>query len=398
MSNPIPEPLLSVSACDQMSQSACELLAVGSSQFYQLQAVIPLWGYGKINTSGWPSPGSNFNPINTGTGDGTCNMANWGALTWPIVYNKCTETWTDGSGTVTRISTFNQFYDTYFLPVVTSGANPYFSYPNNTVNYTFTSVTATTLTLAYTDGHLIVGVYTAVLSEDMFGNTGPFNPNDATYGWANLTAQANALLTTLAGLITPSIFSSAKNKTKTIYPISASPGYLIQDSDTALATASFAPVVAAFVSQYNITCAAANGLAVMVSGGLGGWAPYCIFPMGHMIADNPVFSAYPPTAGWGNPNIGGVLCSQGLWKLATTDHGTIYGQKLNIDATTGAVTLAASAIAPAAFTNPNQVSANGTLTADPVIAFKKVLQFNPTDVNNNLGSPYGMLGFNSAPI
>ena len=403
----LPEPLISQSACQRISVSACELLASGNTIFQQIQAVVPLWGFGTLQPSFFPSVGSTVFYGNIVNG--------WTNKSWPIVYNKCTEYWIDSSGgTFTSVNKWTNVFNASSLRVNVSGNN-LMAGPtgiDTSGGYTFVSCTSNVLVLNFKNGDgSVTGAYTLTLSEDMFGNTpGPFNPNDATYGWANLTAQAATLLTNLT-LPAPrysapaGLASHYVNQTQIIFPVAGGTGYQITTSDTAGSLVFLDPGApggpeAGFC--INIVVASANGLGVMIAPQTLPLLPIICLKFSTGIDDYP---GPPDGVGSGTiyDNIGGVLVSSGAWLLsgagvgfypATSDHRTIYGQAMNINGSTGLLSMG-SVISPGSFSTPNFVTASGTVYPNPVTNFKTLATFTPGDIAGNTGATYGMLGFRS---
>ena len=379
---------MSPTAALRRSIVQAELIAVADSQFQQIQAVWPLWGVGTFPTPGsdnyvwngfgYPDPGAD-NPV------------------WPFVYQTITESWSQGGGTRSRVSHTNDDFANPWTTTDTSAGGGI----DDSGGYTFVSATSTVKTLTFQDSATPpnVGTYTAEVSSQ-------FNPLT---GWAGLTANANALL---ANLTLPDISLTNTNRTQVIYPdSSASLGFTIYDSDHPPAI--FIPPADdpdQPGTRYNFIAGCCNGLGVkLISDNLGSPSivPWLCGPIGYEIYDYPGSYQYLTL---GDTNFGGVLCSAALWLLAgkssnvvwsggsfhAFDHRTIYGQAMNIDGTTGALSMGGG-ITPGSFSNPNNFSANGATYTNPITQFKKKVRFNTGDVNTNIGSLYGMLGFTGTP-
>ncbi len=387
----LPIPLGKPDFSERGSGEWCELLSQSLSQFVMGVAAVGLFGYGKFSSMTLIAGNAVTSPSQAAPSAGTQNP-NWFTEQpdnlWPQVFQTLTESWNGGAYTLT--TTFNQYCDTGFTSI--ASGTPV----DDGGGYKIVSWSDTVLTLQYasSDGKSH-GTYTATLS----------NQFNSVTGWAGLVAQANTLLSGLTLPAPPAVGG------RTILVSPTSTGIDTFDSNsTPLITLppGTDPDTNLGGPRYAMVCACGNGVGFYASSyGLGGGGvpafslPFVLVPMGASIADYPgshsglVFPA----------NCGFVVCAKSIWLLSgkiafansafpSVAHGTIYGQQMQINGTTGALSFG-SVITPASFSTGNQVTAGGTAYTDPLSGLKKQVTFNSGDFATNTGDTYGMLGFYS---
>ena len=360
------------------------------SMFSIVCARMPLWGFGTFATNATSVNGFTVGGAFSSGGPPTLAPGSpneWWPynVTWPAVYNTLTEQWTETYGSLTTVTAYSPYVDlTQPAQTVTGPSGTHFSGAGTitglsitpsliTVNYTYDWYNDPSNPLAFV---VVTGVYTATLSGSILNpsGTGPFDPGNATYGWAAMTASANALL---ADSSIPAI--GTYSSWTTIDPISTSPGYRIS-------------------TNYFNSCtlwedigAAANGFPTGVSFDQTQHEPPSILdwpkpspntaPGNNEGACMCMKSTWNLNgAGWGNNGLCGGINnppSMGGLGQVMNDHANIFAQTFNIGNfnSPGAIALATT------FPNP--------------IAWPKTVTFAPSDVLANTGGAgtYGLLGF-----
>ena len=341
------------------------------------------------------APTDYFNPTDggsSGTGlpaDNHNNLQNYWNLyflqDWPCVYSTLTETWTQtmgisgGPATASRTTNYSQYADEYM--VVTGTAMPYIG--GLVINSA--AFTDTLVTINYSLG-VMTGVYTAQLSGTILqpGAVGPFDPTDATYGWAALNTLALAVL---ADMVIPTPPSGYWAEAIWVFPTSASPGYA---TITATDTGGWpSGTTYGIINGSPPMTAAANGIPVQSAAGWGYSMPQGINGLASSqmcqasIAD--WLRPFAPVDAGGSLNEGGCCCIKSTWFLLgtnmtlggnTNNHATKYGQSISLNAT------------PASGVVLGSVSSGTALSGLP--NFKT---FNPSDAATAAGTTYGLLGF-----
>jgi hypothetical protein len=392
-------PEISIAQCRKQSMADCRVFPGQNSRFHIVIGIAPLWGFGTFNSA------SQSQAQNNPTGNpGLCYNN-----TWPFVYKTLTETWvftTPQTGvpspqTLTVVSQWTDYFDTG-LQTSFTGTVP-ISIVSSLAVTSPTTITGSSSFTGGTPSYTQTLSYTATLS----------NPVTPSANWAALTSTAAGMLNEISlPPISPSTGGAGpnggQNLLQMVYPISISPGYAVVNSAT--------------LGDYNVICAAANGLGCQLGAQctlLGGmpqnnWVPqnppvpvilqYCFEKS---IDDNLNFTSV-------NCNVGAVVCVSSRWLLngqgsggisgltpAETNHQQINGQKMDFSGTGGLPNLL-SVITPSGFQTANQISASGTLYADPLAFWPQTLTFQPSDVGVNLwgtsAAQYGILGFRTTPI
>lgn len=387
----LPIPLAKPDFSQHGSADWTELLSQSMSQFVMGVAAVGLFGYGKFSSMTLIAGNVVTSPSQTVPAAGRQNP-NWFTEQpdnlWPQVYQTITESWNGGAYTIT--TTFNQYCDTGFTSAAAGTG------VDDGGGYKIVSWTDTTLTLQFTssDGKSH-GIYTATLS----------NQFNSVTGWAALVAQANTLL---SGLTLPAL-PAAGGRTILVSP--ASTGlYTFDSTSTPLLTLppGTDPDTNLGGSRYALVCACANGLGFYAASyGLGGSGvpafslPFVLVPIGAGIADYPGSHSglvFPANGGY-------VVSAKSVWLISgkvafnnsafpSVAHGAIYGQPMQINGATGALSFG-SVIAPASFATANRISAGGASDTDPISGLKKQMTFNSGDFATNTGDTYGLLGFYS---
>lgn len=342
--------LKSPSHCFVGSPAQARNIVIPASVFSTVAAAIPLFGFGTFASSqpsitgNWDTSSKTYN--NFGENPPTPPIAY--NTVWPAIYARCTETWTESTGTLTYVNTYTQYNDQQ--PMQTSSSSG--SVTGGTVNSV--SITPTLLTVVY-----FGGTYTAQLSGSVLNPSGPgpFNPLDVTYGWAALTAACNAFLNTLA--IPP-------------FPVTGLP-----------------PVVGS-VSQVSnpLSTGGANNT------GVGVWvASMNGFPWITGGSNSILTEMFPVIVDNSNPddvdNLGGTLqnsgyctCAKSLWHI---EYGDTAHKQLYVQAYDPSNFLVSGSIAAAtAFPSP--------------LSLPTLRTFVPSDVAANSSSTYGILAFKNVGI
>jgi hypothetical protein len=334
-----------------MVRSSCQARTSGQKNTLTMtciNAFVPVWGFGSFSTITAPSfPNITYNS------------------TWPLVYNKLVEAWTDSlGGSRTRTTEYSPYVDIYKTTVSTGSVQNLATITSSTITAALATITGLDIT------GLITINYTATLSV-------LFDPLSS---WATLTAQTESLLALVNQSDAGNIYfllggHIAWGASAIIFPVSYGPGYVLD------------------VLDIGMVCAAARGLGV-----------YSTNPgyVGSLFGANPPFQnsivdIYNITRAGLAPllvqNAGGIMSAKSWWILRgaapyptwenPNAHTTIYMQSMTLDATTGAPTINAVSAA-SGYSNP--------VTAPSSMAFT------PSDVTANTGTPYGVLGFRSVAI
>lgn len=371
--------------------------------FQIVHALVPLWGFGIINTAALPSdfgtvggplsgPGSNISGSSTVPFVGYCEIlyndrTNPGFLeAWPSVYNTCTETWTqsDGNG-ATCTNSYSKYVDTVLTySVVNTGSGP--------ASGTIVSIsnTSASVTILYTFGVGGNGTYTLQLSGSILqpSGVGPFVPSNATYGWQALTNSCLSILSSVSIPATNTPYSNCLN----VVPISTGVGYnagVINYDFRDTRTAALSPNLSTAM-----ILAAANGFPLRSSNPPNnGGSNQSVVSIVNCI--NP-FSNVPGFS----KNYGACLCSKSKWGFVS---GGLDLAHMDFVSGSGEIVQGSLGATPVVYVEsvtmtptPVAGSVSSASTQNP-ISVPSVVTFNAADVVTNLGSgTYGMMGFLSA--
>lgn len=319
------------------------------SYFQMVTARQPVCGFGSFNASG----SSAFNPAYNDD--------------WPRVFNHQSFSWSQSDGkSGSGVVTYNQYSDLGSPQSTYSGDDPPISSTTTSV-----SVVGNTITMDYTipdSDPVVSGTCSFTLGGTLFDDTaiGPFDPNDATHGWAALTALTNALLDNVA---IPNVTDSINYIV--ILPISTSPGYTtISETDP---------------EGDNIDCAAANGFPSRT--GAAGWE----FSLAAIPSITDFQQPFATIASQIVANQGACFSSKAIW--------TINGTPAAYSDTVFTVNNNHQTLYSMGVTFPGGVTTGGTVNVvDPnPLPFPNYYTWEPADVAAAVGgSGWGMLGFLSA--
>lgn len=366
------------SQCQSFVRSGCQARrrTPGTNSTFKIAAaVVPLWGFGAFDST------SNLCSVSSG--------ASWGFYygrqitgqglvfqnTWPKIYNKLVETWTQGSSTAVRTTEMSPYYDVIMTTTFTRTSNRTFAWSPTVTGKT---VTDTLVTVNYDDGAETGCTYTAQLSGTILqpSATGPFDPNDSTYGWDNLVTQA---LSILSGMSIP-----ASDNTFDVQSLGSSGTVSIGYQCPILAAANGVPVC---LGAFNH-----SGVFMYLSGG-DNWLQvyYPIYGSIPSITEFPNGALPSPQC---EISVGGCLVLKSEWALngadlsyityptrRSSDHTVIYAEGLVIDSSTGVMSMDI----------PIQTT-SGTVPYSNPVATPATYSFSPSDCSAS-GTTYGMLGF-----
>ncbi len=396
-------PIFVRSKAQQFTRSACQARdrRKGTiSPFSIVCARIPLRGYGPFCTDSYYGPLNSPGLVAVGGAmfgytrmQGTSSPNPWYlADVWPYLYQQCTEQWTESYGGSQTITTQFTRYVDQPQPQTTTNTTSGTFFGSGTV--TSVNITPSVFTVGYSGSADLgpglgsvnyTGTYVATLSGTLLqpSASGPFNPSDASYGWAALAALADTLLGSSS---IPAIGGNAGVWT-TIDPISAAPGYQISTNYFNSCT------------LWEYVGAAAYGFPTGIS----------FDQTQHMppsILDWPTPSPNQQMAAPGQPgeNRGACLSMKSTWNLnglgwgnnavclgiatnlppaglaqVMNDHATIFSQRIVLTN----------------FYDPGLVQP-ATTFPNP-IAWPTTVTFNPSDVVANVGTGnFGLLGFQAS--
>ena len=330
--------------------------------------IIPVWGFGTF--AGATAPG-----LLTYNDD------------WPFVYSTLTETWTQSDGAAQEtVSTWSQYVDLNLQVVTTTTGGGI-----GTFGVTSIVVTSTLVTINYTSGGTVTGIYTAQITG------GPWNPNDGADGWLARALAADGLMAKM-DFSDVTIFSLPGNSAcVSIAPISTAPYWGGSAYDGSY--------FGSFTGR--LWAAAAYGMGLRSSLVFGVPTNYVQNILGGLILPANISDyTFALDATDPIPNQGGIISMKSIWNIngsnpspnppfgpfVANNHRSIYAEPLVVDATTGVPSLGTVALP-----SPLILSKPPSSLSQPV-AVPNQYTFTSADVLANIpaGKLYGMMGFRSS--